>query len=131
MAQHALPPCCSHFELRHLPATPWLNGGGLTRQIASSNEGVTCPWVWRVSVADIVQDGPFSVFANTDRQAILASGRSLQLHSDIRELQFDTIGDTHTFPGEMALKAVFDIYITTITRTVHFRAIHVWMKTSR
>ncbi|QES44386.1 hypothetical protein DEJ49_28320 [Streptomyces venezuelae] len=39
---------------------PWKNGGGTTREVA---EGAG----WRVSVADVAGDGPFSHFPDTDR----------------------------------------------------------------
>ncbi|WAL98446.1 HutD family protein [Streptomyces sp. Je 1-369] len=41
-------------------SVPWKNGGGTTREVA---EGAA----WRVSVADVAGDGPFSLFPDTDR----------------------------------------------------------------
>jgi environmental stress-induced protein Ves len=109
-----LPLGWSRFSLGALEATPWRNGAGVTREIASgqwqppdpaAGAQQTTPWDWRVSVADIAQEGPFSIFANTDRQAALASGQALQLRSGAAVLRFDALGDVHRFPGEEALSA--------------------------
>ena len=42
-------------------AVPWKNGGGVTREIAVSPEGAgTDDFDWRISLADVGADGPFS-----------------------------------------------------------------------
>jgi len=51
-----------------LVASPWKNGGGVTREVAAFPEGAALDaFVWRVSVADVAQAGPFSRFAGIDR----------------------------------------------------------------
>lgn len=98
------------FVLGQIAGTPWRNGGGLTREIATGRVRKHAPdaalWDWRISVADIVQAGPFSVFPDTDRQAALAQGRGLQLCGQNRVLQFSELGAIHAFPGEAALASV-------------------------
>jgi len=100
----------SRFALGNLAGTPWRNGGGVTREIASgrlvtqslaADAPELTQWDWRVSVADIVEEGPFSTFIDIDRQAALAGGHALQLRSDTAILQFDAPGDMHRFPGEV------------------------------
>lgn len=60
--------------------TPWKNGGGMTRDIATG--GVTEPgagWGWRVSLAEVAQDGPFSSFPDTDRVIAVIDGAGMDL----------------------------------------------------
>src|SRR3546814_11687114 len=57
-------------------ASPWKNGGGVTREIATGGSTPLCrEWGWRVSLAEVAQDGPFSIFPETDRLiAVIAGG---------------------------------------------------------
>lgn len=56
-----------------LAAAPWKNGGGLTREVAS------CAHAWRVSIADIDCDGPFSRFEGVDRLLMVLDGAGMTL----------------------------------------------------
>src|SRR3546814_17221765 len=61
-------------------ATPWKNGGGVTREIATG--GSMHPnqaWGWRVSLAEVAQDGPFSIFPETDRMIAVIDGGGMDL----------------------------------------------------
>src|SRR3546814_3572601 len=63
-------------------ATPWKNGGGVTREIATG--GSMHPnqaWGWRVSLAEVAQDGPFSIFPETDRMIAEIDGGGMDLVS--------------------------------------------------
>lgn len=63
-----------------LKATPWKNGGGVTREIAAYPVGASLDtFVWRVSVADVEQPGPFSRFAGIDRALVLLAGEGMRL----------------------------------------------------
>ena len=72
-----------------LVAAPWKNGGGVTREVASvcadglpvgrSPRAGLDGFVWRVSVADVAQAGPFSHFEGVDRTLILLSGAGMIL----------------------------------------------------
>lgn len=63
-----------------LVAAPWKNGGGVTREVAVFPEGAGLDtFVWRVSVADVAQAGPFSRFAGIDRTLVLLSGAGMLL----------------------------------------------------
>lgn len=54
------------YPLPDLPATAWKNGGGVSREMACAPEG-SDPFDWRVSVATIEADGPFSRFNGIGR----------------------------------------------------------------
>ncbi|WP_233852016.1 HutD/Ves family protein [Paraburkholderia sp. HD33-4] len=68
-----------------LVAAPWKNGGGVTREVAafpppSGGQGAaSADFVWRVSVADVAQAGPFSRFDGVDRTLVLLSGAGMLL----------------------------------------------------
>ncbi len=80
-----LEPGVVRFALDAIAPTPWKNGGGTTREIAVRPPGAGMDaFAWRVSVADIVADGPFSAFPGIDRQIALLDGAGvhLQAHDD-------------------------------------------------
>lgn len=63
-----------------LPATPWKNGGGVTRELACHPQGTGLDdFVWRVSIADVAASGPFSRFPGVDRIIMLLDGDGMQL----------------------------------------------------
>lgn len=47
---------------------PWRNGGGWTTVLAQSEDGE--PVKWRISVAEIERDGPFSDYSGYDRTIV-------------------------------------------------------------
>jgi len=67
----------SIVNLNHVHPSPWRNGGGVTREL------VTWPnaehWVWRMSVAEITQNGPFSRFEGVQRWFAVLSGTGVRL----------------------------------------------------
>ncbi|WP_027213283.1 HutD/Ves family protein [Burkholderia sp. WSM2232] len=75
-----------------LVASPWKNGGGVTREVAAhpADAGLDT-FVWRVSVADVAQAGPFSRFAGIDRTLVLLAGAGMLLD----EVQSDNAVTTH------------------------------------
>lgn len=90
-----------------LKAMPWKNGGGVTREIAAYPVGARLDtFVWRVSVADVDEPGPFSRFAGIDRTLVLLAGAGMRL--------VESGGATHAlseplsiarFDGEAAIDA--------------------------
>ncbi len=63
-----------------LIAAPWKNGGGVTREIAAYPVGASLEtFVWRVSVADVEQAGPFSRFSGVERTLVLLGGAGMRL----------------------------------------------------
>lgn len=70
------------FDRATLPAMPWKNGGGVTREIVCQPPGADMSgFDWRVSIAHIASDGPFSVFAGVDRVITLLEGAGVRLQS--------------------------------------------------
>ncbi|MCQ2003309.1 HutD family protein [Rhizobium sp. NRK18] len=59
---------------------PWKNGGGVTVEIAIHPPGATLDtFDWRVSMASVVEDGPFSRFPDIDRTLSVLTGKGLEL----------------------------------------------------
>lgn len=58
------------------PATPWKNGGGVTREVCAWPPGAGFDdFHWRVSMAEVRADGPFSLFPGVDRILAVLEGR--------------------------------------------------------
>jgi environmental stress-induced protein Ves len=75
------------FLVTRLPAQPWKNGGGFTREIAVMPPGAgLAAFTWRVSIAEIAQDGPFSAFPGIDRQILLLSGAGARLYAETEKI---------------------------------------------
>ncbi|MDJ0343571.1 HutD family protein [Streptomyces sp. H10-C2] len=113
------------LRARDRTPTPWSNGGGVTREIAAgpadtgagagagAGAGIrtgagadmstaTTGFGWRVSLADVVEDGPYSAFPGVDRIITVVDGAGMVLTID---------GVTHAptlplrplaFPGDAA-----------------------------
>ncbi|GAA1365093.1 HutD family protein [Streptomyces beijiangensis] len=85
-------------------AVPWKNGGGITREIAAWPEGAGMDdFAWRVSLADVHEDGPFSAFPEVDRTLTVVEGAGMDLTVggvrtlvDERFVPRDFAGDTAT-----------------------------------
>jgi environmental stress-induced protein Ves len=59
---------------------PWKNGRGATTEIAVSPESDGLHnFAWRVSMAQVANDGPFSSFPGIDRTLLVLSGRGMVL----------------------------------------------------
>jgi environmental stress-induced protein Ves len=66
-----------------LAPVPWKNGGGSTTQIAiAPPEAGLDDFEWRISLATIATDGPFSQFAGVDRTLVLVEGNGITLDID-------------------------------------------------
>lgn len=64
-----------------LPAVPWRNGGGMTREIyvLPVPESGGAGFLARVSIADVDASGPFSAYPGIDRVIMLLSGEGMRL----------------------------------------------------
>lgn len=97
-----------HIEL--IPAneyqrTRWKNGLGWTREIIRyPNQDEA--WSWRLSIAEVDKDGPFSAFENIDRELVLLSGEGMKLNfTDGESVTLNPPHDKHRFAGERELSA--------------------------
>ncbi len=83
-------------------AQPWKNGGGSTTEIFSHPEGATLDaFDWRISMAGVGTDGPFSLFPEIDRTLAILGGEGVVLEVD--GLGMITVTDADPparFPGD-------------------------------
>ena len=65
-------------------AMPWRNGAGVTHEIAVDDApgSSAAPFRWRLSMADLAGDGPFSEIADVDRVLVLLAGEDVALAID-------------------------------------------------
>lgn len=89
------------FCLSELAQEPWRNGCGVTRTLMRCD--VDDKPLWRISVADITGNAPFSRFDGLDRQAVLVEGRNVTLCGDWGAWSMNSVGDTARFPGELSV----------------------------
>ena len=67
----------------------WRNGLGWTREILRSPENGE-DWDWRLSIAEIECDGPFSSFPGIERELVLLHGHGVRLrfdNGDVRDVE--------------------------------------------
>lgn len=66
-----------------LAPSPWKNGGGSTTEIAVFPPGAAFDeFDWRISLATIAHDGPFSSYRGVDRTLALVDGPGVNLDID-------------------------------------------------
>jgi environmental stress-induced protein Ves len=82
--------------------TPWKNGHGVTEEIVVwPGSADTASFAWRVSIAHVDQDAPFSVFEGIDRTIALIDGAGLNLSlPDGRTERLTKDSEPFAFPGE-------------------------------
>lgn len=82
---------------------PWKNGGGETAEIAVSPAGADFAAMdWRLSMATVASDGPFSSFPGIDRTLSVLAG-ALRLEIDGAPVDLMEMSPPHTFPGDAAV----------------------------
>ncbi|MGP9800659.1 HutD/Ves family protein [Rheinheimera sp. NSM] len=80
----------------------WQNGGGITHQLCRQDD--EHGMLWRLSIAEVASDGPFSRFDNIDRIILLLTGEGFSLHGVGAKPQvLDTPLMPFSFAGETAI----------------------------
>lgn len=68
---------CATLALADVPPSPWKNGGGVTRELVAWPNAQD--WVWRLSVAEVQSNGPFSRFDGVQRWFAVLAGAGVRL----------------------------------------------------
>jgi environmental stress-induced protein Ves len=105
-----------HLTPSHYLTTPWKNGGGTTTQLLVAPEGTSVGdrFLYRMSVADVASDGPFSTFPGYARHLVVVSGEGMRLalpDGDVELRPFAPVafsGDDAAY-GVLASGAVRDV----------------------
>lgn len=77
----------------------WKNGGGVTQEIVRDAPD----WSWRMSIAEVGQDGPFSIFPKMSRILTVLEGAGLDLHHASGVIAARPFVPVH-FSGEMGIE---------------------------
>jgi hypothetical protein len=84
---------------------PWKNGGGVTVEIAAHPaQAALDAFDWRVSVADVAADGPFSRFPGVDRILLLLAGTGLHLAGAGHDVDLRAPYEPYAFSGDDAVE---------------------------
>ena len=62
-------------------AMPWANGLGTSYEVASDRNAVG-EWTWRIAIAPVVEDGPFSVMPGVYRELVVIEDNGMVLEAD-------------------------------------------------
>lgn len=86
---------------------PWRNGAGSTREVAIEppTASVATGFAWRVSIAGVAADGPFSTFPGVDRSLWLLRGAGMELEVDGARMRLDGPLQRIQFAGEQHVSA--------------------------
>lgn len=83
--------------------TPWRNGGGETAEVAAFPPGAGMDnFVWRVSIAVVRGDGPFSDFPGIDRILSVLEGQLSLAVADAPEMRLTPAEAPFAFPADVA-----------------------------
>jgi uncharacterized protein len=67
------------FSTSDYRIVPWKNGGGTTRELVVEHSGTPDRFLYRASIADVNESGPFSKFEGYDRHILLVEGAGMTL----------------------------------------------------
>jgi environmental stress-induced protein Ves len=86
---------------------PWKNGGGETTEIIASPEGAGLDaFDWRISMARVGADGPFSLFPAIDRTLSVLDGDGIALTiAGRRDITLTPASEPLSFPADVATSA--------------------------
>jgi environmental stress-induced protein Ves len=118
--------------------TPWKNGGGSTTDIAVGPAGASLEaFDWRVSMARVASDGPFSDFAGIDRTLAVVKGNGLVLTiGEGAPVTLSNGAEPVSFPGDTPTSArltageITDLNVMTRRGRFHHRLLRIDKSTS-
>ena len=84
-----------------LVRVPWKNGGGTTAEVVAFPQGSGFDtFGWRISMADVASDGPFSIFPGIDRTLIVVEGDGIELDVEGIAYRLDETTPKLSFSGD-------------------------------
>ena len=108
---------------------PWKNGGGITTELAVHPSADA--YDWRISIADIESNGPFSTFEGYDRYIALLEGVGMELRFDDgepirleRRLQFVKFAGERRTEGVLISGKVRDFNVIYKRDALHTEVLH-------
>jgi environmental stress-induced protein Ves len=96
------------IDLQRVAPRAWKNGAGLTRELAVSPDAAGFDdFDWRISIAEIARDAPFSAFPGIDRCIVLLHGGGVWLRSPSGRIghRLDRPCEPFRFAGDEVVEA--------------------------
>lgn len=91
-----------HYTSADYIQMPWANGKGQTTEIYKREQEGQLHW--RLSMAAVVEDGPFSIFPDTLRNLTVISGKGFDLVTNETRFRADPLKPV-SFHGDMQISA--------------------------
>lgn len=85
---------------------PWKNGGGFTTELFCIYDSVNSSLLFRLSVASVKSDGPFSNFPGIDRILLLLKGEGFLLEGTTINTSLKLNTSPLYFKGEDSIKCI-------------------------
>ena len=79
---------------------PWKNGGGKTTELYRHQIFGSDDFVFRLSMAKVQQDGPFSIYPEIDRHLMILKGQGCELGSGREKIELSESSAPYSFEGE-------------------------------
>lgn len=95
------------IDQKHFREMPWTNGLGVTTELYIHKDARTGHMLWRLSIAGVDADGPFSHFPGYDRALVLLDGAGVTLsHGNGTVDRLWRAYEIATFPGDIETQAI-------------------------
>jgi uncharacterized protein len=101
-----------------VPAQPWRNGGGRTRELLTRPAGGR-DWRLRISLAEVDRAGPFSTFPGVERWFAVIDGAGVRLSLDGHEQVLGPGDPPLSFSGELPVSCSLVDGTTTDLNLMH------------
>lgn len=88
------------FTSNDFKSMQWKNGGGTTTELFKISTPDSQSFLLRLSRAEIMQDGPFSIFPNIDRCLVLIDGNGFSLKNPDLVIDMEQKLSPYYFKGE-------------------------------
>ncbi len=89
-----------HLRAADYPRMPWRNGAGVTAEVACNAGGGLQGFEWRLSIAEVGQDGPFSAFSGMQRIIAVLEGAGIEMTVDGQKQAPLRPGQPYAFSGD-------------------------------
>jgi len=88
------------IEPTQFKTIPWKNGLGETTELAINDNASLDDFIWRISIASVINDGVFSDFSGYDRNLVLIEGGGIKLQHDAKSTDLlENMLDVASFDG--------------------------------
>ena len=88
------------IEPAQFKTIPWKNGLGETTELAINDKASLDNFIWRLSIASVINDGVFSDFSGYHRNLVLIEGKGISLQHDDDTIDvLETVLDFASFNG--------------------------------